>query len=84
MIGLRQIICVLIIPWGLRIVDVNCFAQAQKMVWVEHLSDDCYDSMWKSIEFFLFFFLCTVFTLILKFYGNPMLPKKVLFQLKKY
>ena len=31
-------------------VDVKCFAQAQKLVWVKHLLDDKYDSMWKSIE----------------------------------
>ena len=46
----RDYLCLDYSLGGLQMVDVKCFAQAQKMVWVKHLLDDKYDSMWKSIE----------------------------------
>ena len=35
---------------GLRMIDVEAFAQAQKMVWVKHLLDPNYDNFWKHLE----------------------------------
>ena len=35
---------------GLRMVDVEAFSQAQKLVWVKHLLDPNYTSFWKLLE----------------------------------
>jgi hypothetical protein len=35
---------------GLRMVDVEAFSQAQKLVWVKHLLDPNYNSFWKILE----------------------------------
>ena len=35
---------------GLRMIDVEAFSQAQKMVWVKHLLDPNYNNFWKHLE----------------------------------
>ena len=35
---------------GLRMVDIETFSQAQKMVWAKHLLDPDYKSFWKHLE----------------------------------
>ena len=35
---------------GLRMIDVEAFSQAQKMVWVKHLLDPNYNHFWKHLE----------------------------------
>ena len=35
---------------GLRMIDVEAFSQAQKMLWVKHLLDPSYDNFWKHLE----------------------------------
>ena len=37
---------------GLRMIDPEAYALAQKMVWVKHLLDPEYNSSWKSLEIF--------------------------------
>ena len=74
----RDYLCLDYSLGGLRMVDVKCFAQAQKMVWVKHLLDDKYDSMWKSIELsFLYRFHPDV-----KILWKSHAPEKVLSQLR--
>ena len=64
-------------PWT-HSTPLKCFAQAQKMVWVKHLLDDKYDSMWKSIELsFLYRFHPE-----LKILWKSHAPEKVLSQLR--
>ena len=73
----RDYLCLDYSLGGLRMVDVKCFAQAQKMVWVKHLLDDSYNSMWKSIELsFLYNFHPD-----LKILWKSHAPEKVLSQL---
>ena len=35
---------------GLRMIEVEAFSQAQKMVWAKHLLDPNYSSFWKHLE----------------------------------
>ena len=35
---------------GLRMIDVEAFSQAKKMVWVKHLLDPTYENFWKYLE----------------------------------
>ena len=42
--------------WGC----VKCFAQAQEIVWVEHILDDSYDSMLESIEMSFLYFMAVI------------------------
>lgn len=46
----RKIMCSDYSRCGLRMVDPLSYALAQKMVWVNHLLDDNYSSIWKTIE----------------------------------
>ena len=46
----RKIVCTDYSMGGLRMVDPYTFALAQRMVWVNHLWDDSYSSLWKTIE----------------------------------
>ncbi len=46
----RDFLCLDYSWGGLRMVNVKCFAQAQKMVWVKYLLDNNYECTWKSIE----------------------------------
>ena len=46
----RKIVCTDYSMGGLRMVDPYTFALAQRMVWVNHLLDDSYSSLWKTIE----------------------------------
>ena len=70
----RGIICVLIIPGGLRMVDTYCFTQAQKIIWVKHLLDDDYSRVVPGNQLRLLFY--KDFILILKSYKSLMLPIK--------
>jgi len=46
----RDYLCLDYSLGGLRMVNVKCFAQAQKLIWVKYLLDDNYECIWKSIE----------------------------------
>ena len=51
MTELKGIICIMTnSDGGLRMIDVEAFAQAQKLVWAKHLLDPNYDSFWKVLE----------------------------------
>ena len=58
-------------------VDPYTFALAQRMVWVNHLLDDSYSSLWKTIEVAaLVDFHCDV-DILWKSYAPESLPTKL-------
>ena len=66
----RDFLCLDYSLGGLRMVNVKCFAEAQKLTWVKYLLDDNYECMWKSLEL-SFLHISSIW--MLKFCGNLML-----------
>ena len=74
----RDFLCLDYSLGGLRMVNVKCFAEAQKLTWVKYLMDDNYECMWKSLELSFLH----KFHLDIKILWKSHAPEKVLSTLK--
>ena len=54
---------------GLRMIDVEAFSQAQKLVWVKYLLDPNYTSFWKLLEMTSLSELCQDTSVLWKSYA---------------